>query len=341
MAMVADAFGRGLHDLRVSVTDRCNFRCLYCMPREVFGADHAFLPRSELLSFEEITRVVASFARAGVSKVRLTGGEPLLRHDLHRLIAMLVAVPGITDIALTTNGSLLEQQAAALKAAGLHRITVSLDSLDPAVFARLADTEGAPRDGAGGHPSRRRGGPAPRQDQYGGATGRQRGLHRGAGTVRARARAPGAVHRVHGRRHVQRLAAGRRRARGRDPAPRQRGLAAGAGGARRYVGEVATRYRYVDGAGEIGAITSITNPFCATCTRARLSAIGEVYTCLFATHGHDLRGLIRGGASDAELDDTVHRLWSVRTDRYSAERTANTAPPPSDEGKVEMSYIGG
>lgn len=141
MTTVTDTFGRGLHDLRVSVTDRCNFRCLYCMPREVFGVDHAFLPRSELLSFEEITRVVASFARAGVSKVRLTGGEPLLRHGLERLVAMLVEVPGITDIALTTNGSLLAQQADALKAAGLHRITVSLDSLDPAVFARLADTK--------------------------------------------------------------------------------------------------------------------------------------------------------------------------------------------------------
>src|SRR5207247_1693963 len=249
----ADTLGRHLRDLRISVTDRCNFRCIYCMPRDVFGPDYPFLARSELLTFEEIARLARVFKDQGVEKIRLTGGEPLLRKNLERLIGMLAAIPGI-DLTLTTNGSLLGKKARALKAAGLKRVTVSLDSLDARVLRTMTDAEIA----------------------------------------------------------IEQT----------DP---------------NYTGEVAERWRYRDGSGEIGVISSVTQAFCRTCTRARLSTDGMLYTCLFATAGYDLRGMLRGGSSDEEISGAIARIWQARADRYSEVRTAETAKLR----KIEMSYIGG
>jgi GTP 3',8-cyclase len=333
---VTDQLARPLRDLRVSVTDRCNFRCTYCMPRDVFGPDHAFVQRAELLTFEETTRLVALFARLGVRKVRLTGGEPLVRRDLERLIGLIAGVEGIEDLALTTNGSLLAAKARVLRDAGLRRVTVSLDALDPAVFRAFADTpvpvghvlEGlaAARD-AGFDPVKvncvvKRG---VNEDEIVplAAFGRDHGYIvrfielMDVGTTngwRLDDVVPAAE-------IVQRLDA----AFGVEPIDRD------------YAGEVAERYRYRDGGGEVGVISSITRPFCATCTRARLSAIGELYTCLFAAGGTDLRALLRGGASDDDLLAAITAIWQRRTDRYSELRTAETADLP----RVEMSYIGG
>lgn len=333
---VVDRLDRGLADLRVSVTDRCNFRCTYCMPREVFGPDFAFLEREELLSFEEITRLVRVFAGLGVRKLRLTGGEPLLRRDLPELVRMLATVEGIDDIAMTTNGSLLPRLAAPLRDAGLGRVTVSLDSVDEEVFAAMADTSvplervvagiDAARD-AGFDPIKvnaviRRG-----VNDDGIAElarfGRERGLivrfieYMDVGTTngwRLDEVVPAAeiVERLEAAFPLEPL----------DP---------------NYVGEVAGRYRFRDGGGEVGVISSVTRPFCSTCTRARLSAIGELYTCLFAAAGTDLRAVLRAGCSDGELEERIAGVWRGRTDRYSELRTAGTAQLP----KVEMSYIGG
>lgn len=335
MADVRDVRGRGLRDLRVSVTDRCNFRCRYCMPREVFGADHAFLPRAELLTFEELERIVRAAAAVGVHKVRLTGGEPLLRRGIAQLVARLAAVDGIDDLALTTNGSLLPALAEPLRTAGLHRVTVSLDSLDDATFRAVSDVtlplarvmEGLDAARAAGFRVKLN-------------TVVKRGVNdHELVDLAAYARAHGDTIRF-----IEYMDVGATNGwRLDDVVPAAEILA------RIDVafplepippgvpGEVATRHRYRDGRGEIGVIASVTQPFCATCVRARLSAVGELYTCLFATRGHDLRALLRGGVDDTTLVARLAAIWGVRNDRYSELRTAGADGPP----RVEMSYIGG
>ena len=333
-----DTRGRALRDLRVSVTDRCNLRCRYCMPREIFGPGFTFLPRNELLHFEEIARVVGAFARAGVKKVRLTGGEPLLRADLPDLVAMVAAVPGIDDIALTTNGSLLARHADRLQAAGLTRITVSLDTLDDETFAKLADTDVTLASVLEGVSAAAAAGFAPIKLN---AVIRRNWNEADIEGLAAYAREHG-----HTMRFIEYMDVGDTNGwRLDDVVPAAvivdrlaavwplEPVSPG------YPGEVANRYRYLDGGGEVGVISSISKPFCGTCTRARLSAIGEVYTCLFASTGHDLRALLRSGADDQAIDDAIAGLWTARADRYSELRAAHA----SHEGphKVEMSYIGG
>src|SRR5918998_728158 len=317
MTPVSDKFGRPLRDLRISVTDRCNFRCCYCMPRDVFGTDFPFMDHSELLSFEEIERLGTVFARLGVKKLRLTGGEPLLRHGIERLVEQLVNIDGVDDMALTTNGSLLAAKAQALHDAGLRRVTVSLDSLDEPTFRAVSDVKiplaavikGGMNDGQG------------IVDLAG--FGREHGyvvrfiefMDVGATNgwrLDDVVSADEILERINAVWPIEPL----------EPT---------------YVGEVATRYRYLDGAGEAGVIASITKPFCRTCSRARLSAKGELYTCLFSGAGHDLRALLRGGCSDEELHTVISSLWTGRTDRYSAQRTTATV----GLAKVEMSHIGG
>ncbi|MBW3603079.1 MAG: GTP 3',8-cyclase MoaA [Actinobacteria bacterium] len=333
---VVDRLDRPLRDLRVSVTDRCNFRCTYCMPREAFGADFAFLDREELLTFEEITRVVRAFARHGVRKVRLTGGEPLVRRDIERLVAMLAAVEGVDDIALTTNGSLLPRKAPALRAAGLGRVTVSLDSVDEQVFSSMADVDvPLARVLDGIEAAREAGFETIKLNAV-----VKRGVNDDGVVALARyAREGGLVARF-----IEYMDVGTTNGWRLDE------VVPAVEVVRRidavfplepldpnYTGEVATRYRYRDGGGEIGIVSSVTRPFCRTCTRARLSAIGELYTCLFAAGGRDLRGLLRGGAGDDELAAAIGGSWLGRVDRYSELRSAATAAVP----RVEMSYIGG
>ncbi|MPZ86644.1 MAG: GTP 3',8-cyclase MoaA [Nitriliruptorales bacterium] len=331
-----DRFGRSLRDLRVSITDRCNFRCRYCMPREVFGPDFTFLERSELLSFEEIARAVRAFVRCGVRKVRLTGGEPLLRRDVEELVAMLAAIDGVDDLAMTTNASLLAAKAGALRRAGLGRVTVSLDSLDDAVFRAMSDVHLPVGRVLEGIAAAREAG----FDEIKLNTVVKRGVNEDGVLDLARyAGEHGYIIRfieymdvgttngwrlddvVPGEEIVRRIGEHLPL----EPIPPK------------YAGEVATRYRFRDGAGEIGVITSVTRPFCSTCTRARLSAIGEIYTCLFAGGGGDLRALLRGGADDTELEAMIRGTWAARDDRYSELRSRATRDLP----KVEMSYIGG
>ena len=356
---LADARGRALRDLRISVTDRCNFRCVYCMPREVFGADHAFLDRKEVLSLEEIARLAALFVEQGVRKIRLTGGEPLVRRGLETLVEKLTAIPGLEDLSLTTNGSLLTPaRAHALRDAGLGRVTISLDALDDAVFKRINDVN-FPVSGvlraidaaadAGLAPIKvnmvvKRGGnedqilPMARHFRGSGHivryieymdVGNSNGWEL-ADVVSARE----IVERIDERYPLEPVGAN-------------------------YPGEVANRWRYRDGAGEIGVIASVSQPFCGGCTRARLSAEGRLYTCLFATSGHDFRATLRTGATDEELRSRLARIWGRRDDRYSELRTAATPSPDARRGagaaagtegrapvtkktpKIEMSYIGG
>jgi GTP 3',8-cyclase len=333
---VRDRRARPLRDLRISVTDRCNFRCGYCMPREVFGADHAFLPRSELLSYEELGRLVRVFADLGVSKIRLTGGEPLLRRDLEVLVSLVASTPGISDVALTTNGSLLADRAQSLRDAGLRRVTVSLDSIDPTVFATMGDTRvplSQVLDGiAAAAEARlapvklnavlrrgmneaglldlvdfaRDGGYVLRFIEYM-DVGNTNGWDWSQVVASAEV-----LDRVAAVYPVEPVTAGR-------------------------PGEVAQRWRYLDGRGELGLISSVSTPFCGTCNRARLTAIGELYTCLFATQGSDLRGLLRGGVDDEALHAAIAGIWRGRDDRYSELRGLGTVDLP----KPEMSYLGG
>jgi len=328
-----DTFGRPLRDLRISVTDRCNFRCVYCMPREVFGSDYRFLDRKELLTFEEIARVAGVFVGLGVKKIRLTGGEPLVRRDLERLIAMLAELD--VDLTLTTNASLLPQKAAALAEAGLSRVTVSLDSLDDTTFRAMNDAdfpvarvlEGIDAAAAAGLPVKVN-------------AVVKRGVNDGDVVEMAR--------HFHGTGHTLRfieyMDVGHTNGWRLDdvvPAAEIVRTIDEALGLERvepaYRGEVAKRWRYRDGGGEIGVIASVTQPFCGDCTRTRLSAEGRLFTCLFAVRGHDVRATLRGGATDEELAAELGAVWSRRTDRYSELRTAAT----SDLPKVEMSYIGG
>lgn len=335
--MIRDRHGRALRDLRVSVTDRCNFRCRYCMPRERFGPDHAFVEREDLLTFEEITRVVEAATDLGVRKVRITGGEPLVRRDLPDLVGMLAAVEGVEDLAMTTNGSLLRAEAEPLRRAGLHRLTVSLDAIDDATFRAMGDVPLPVSQVLDGIQAARDAGFGPIKLN----AVVKRGVNEHAiDDLVTYAREHGDVVRfieymdvgstngwrldevVPGAEVLERIAA-------RHPLEPV---------ASRYPGEVATRYRFADGRGQVGVIASVSAPFCATCTRARLSPVGEVFTCLFASAGTDLRPLVRAGASRGQLAAALRDIWSVRTDRYSEERTAATTADPE---RVAMSYIGG
>ena len=335
---VVDTLGRGLRDLRVSVTDRCNFRCTYCMPRELFGPDHAFVEREELLTFEEITRVVAAFASQGVTGVRLTGGEPLLRRDLPRLVEKIAALDGIDDLALTTNGALLGSAAVALAQAGLRRVTVSLDAIDPETFRALADTNvpvTAVLDGI--HAAAAAGLPVKINAVV------QRGANEDQIVPLA------AFAREHGytMRLIEYMDVGSTNGwRSGDVVPAAEILAAVDAAfpveavPPLKTGETAKRYSFRDGMGEFGIIASVTEPFCGTCTRARISPIGEVFTCLFAARGHDLRAVLRGGADDAALAVAVRGVWAGRSDRYS-ELRSRLEGDASQLPRVEMSYIGG
>src|SRR6266487_1536457 len=329
---LADTLARPLRDLRISVTDRCQFRCTYCMPREVFGRDFVFLPREQLLTFEEPTRLARIFAGLGVRKLRLTGGEPLLRRDLDKLVAMLAGIGGIGDIALTTNGALLAGNAEALAAAGLRRVTVSLDSLDDAVFMALNDA---------GFPVARvleaiaaaaAAGLAPVKVNM--------VVRRGVNQESVLPMAAHFRHSGHVLRFIEYMDVGTTNGWRLDEVVPAAEIISLIGGqwpleplAPGCPGEVAARYRYRDGGGEIGVIASVTQPFCRGCTRARLSAEGSLYTCLFAGAGHDLRGPLRGGASDEALRAQVASVWTRRADRYSELRSLATRP----EQKVEMS----
>ena len=333
---VLDRRSRPLRDLRISVTDRCNFRCTYCMPKEIFGRDFAFLPRAQLLSFEEIARIARAFAREGVSKVRLTGGEPLLRKDLDQLVSMLAQIDGIDDIALTTNGSALAAHAHKLNEAGLTRVTVSLDALDDDTFAAMNDVAFPVARVLAGIDAAAHAGLAPVKINM----VVRRGVNDGRIVEMAeRFRGTGHILRfieymdvgtTNGWRTDDVVPAGEIIATINDRWPIKPAEA-------NYQGEVASRHQYRDGAGEIGIIASVTQPFCGACTRARLSADGKLYTCLFATRGHDLRALVRDGASDQELQAQIRAIWGRRADRYSERRQADTNPKP----KIEMSYIGG
>ncbi|MFZ9406967.1 MAG: GTP 3',8-cyclase MoaA [Burkholderiaceae bacterium] len=338
--LLQDRLARRLHDVRVSITDRCNFRCGYCMPRSVFDKDYVFLPQSSLLSFEEIVRLVRAFIAHGTEKIRLTGGEPLLRKDVERLIGMLAALRTRSgnplDLTLTTNASLLARKARSLRDAGLSRITVSLDALDEATFRSMNDADFPVSDVLEGIAAAKTVGfadikvnmvvqrgrnehdilPMARHFRHSGQilrfiefmdVGSSNGWQMSQVLPSAEVR-----DRIHAEFALESM----------QP---------------NYPGEVAERWRYLDGAGEIGFISSVTQPFCSDCSRARVSTEGRLYTCLFASQGHDLRALLRGGASELELAAAIAGIWSEREDRYSVLRSSQTA----GLRKIEMSYIGG
>ena len=342
--LLSDQLARPLRDLRISVTDRCNFRCVYCMPKEVFDTSYQFLPHSSLLSFEEITRIAKIFIAHGVEKIRLTGGEPLLRKNIEKLIEMLAVLTTVDgkplDLTMTTNASLLGKKAQSLKDAGLKRVTVSLDSLDDATFKRMNDVDFPVTDVLDGI-----------------AVASQVGL----GPIKVNMVVKGGM-------NDQEIVPMARHFKGSDVILRfieymDVGASNGwkmdevipsAEVVRRisesmplevvdanYTGETAERWRYTDGSGEIGVISSVTQAFCSDCNRARLSTEGKLFTCLFATGGHDLRALLRNGHSDAEITAAVSHLWAKRDDRYSELRTINTEGLSRSDRKVEMSYIGG
>ena len=332
---INDTLDRPLHDLRVSVTDRCSFRCSYCMPQEIFGRDYQFLAREKLLNFEEIQRLARIFVDHGVKKIRLTGGEPLLRRELEKLVEKLAEMPGL-ELALTTNGGLLAEKAQGLKKAGLKRVTVSLDSLDNEIFASMNGVNFPVERVLEGIEAAKAAGLAPIKINM--------VVRRG---VNESSILPMAKH-FHGTGHIVRfieyMDVGTTNGWCLDDVvpsfqvvkmidaemPLEPIDSA-------YRGEVARRWRYRDGSGEIGLIASVTQPFCSDCTRSRLSADGFLYTCLFATKGHDLRKLLRNGISDLEISQAVASIWGTRTDRYSEIRSSETSALP----KVEMSYIGG
>jgi GTP 3',8-cyclase len=331
---LADTRARPMRDLRISVTDRCNFRCTYCMPREVFDSGYKFLPHEAILSFEEIARLARIFVGLGVEKIRLTGGEPLVRRDVPRLIAMLQGLN--VEITLTTNGSLLAKQAQALARAGLNRVTVSLDSLDDATFRKMNDADFPVAKVIEGIEAAAAAGLEPIKINM--------VVRRGVnddGILAMAERWRGSGHIV---RFIEFMDVGSTNGwRMDDVVPsaevvrriseRWKVEPVGAN----YAGEVAERWRYVDGGGEIGVISSVTQAFCATCNRMRLSTEGSLYTCLFAQSGHDLKSLLRAGASDDEIRNEIAAVWQKRDDRYSEIRTTETAKAK----KVEMSYIGG
>lgn len=342
--LLRDTLTRPLHDLRISVTDHCNFRCVYCMPKEVFDKDYAFLPHSALLSFEEITRLAAIFVAHGVEKIRLTGGEPLLRKNIERLIGMLAALRTPDgrelDLTLTTNGSLLAKKAQLLKDAGLKRVTVSLDALDDAIFKRMNDVDFPVTDVLAGIDAAHQAGLGPIKINM----VVKRGMNEQEILPMAR-HFKGSPYIL---RFIEYMDVGASNGWKMDEVipsaevmrridaelPLQQV-------APNCQGETAGRWRYQDGTGEIGLISSVTQAFCHDCNRARLSTEGKIYTCLFAGSGHDFRALLRGSYSDSEISNAVAQIWRARSDRYSELRSANTSDLPSAIRKVEMSYIGG
>ena len=335
--MVTDSFKRPLRDLRVSVTDRCNFRCPYCMPAEIYGERYEFLNKAQLLTFEETARLAAITVRLGVSKVRLTGGEPLVRSDVEKLVAMLSMVDGIDDLTMTTNGYLLPQKAQALKDAGLHRVTVSLDSLDDDVFKAMNGRGFGTDKVLDGLKAAERAGLAPIKIN----AVVQKGVNDHTLVELARY----VRERGHIMRFIEYMDVGNRNGWKLDHVVSADEIVAMIDAEMplepmkpNYLGETALRYRYRDGGGEIGIIASVTKPFCGNCTRLRLSPEGQIFTCLFASAGTDLRGPMRDGATDDELQAIVTRTWGVREDRYSEERASMTEPRRE---KVEMYHIGG
>ena len=332
---LTDTLNRPLRDLRISITDRCNFRCVYCMPKEVFGSEYQFLHRDQILTFEEITRLARLFTSHGVGKIRLTGGEPLVRRDVPRLVAMLNEIPDL-DLTLTTNGSLLKRFARPLRDAGLRRVTVSLDSLDDETFKKMNDVDFPVSKVLEGMDAAAQAGLGPVKVNM----VVKRGLNETSILPMARFfREKGYILRfieymdvghTNGWRlddvvpaaEIVRTISAEMPLEPADP---------------NYTGEVAERWRYTDGGGEIGVIASVTQAFCHTCTRARLSAEGKLYTCLFGIKGHDFRALLRDGATDEEILQKIAQVWGKRTDRYSEIRSENTIDLP----KVEMSHIGG
>jgi len=345
-AMPRDRRNRPMHDLRISVTDRCNFRCVYCMPKTVFGRDYPFLPRQEILTYEEIVRLARMFAAQGVAKIRLTGGEPLLRKDIERLIEQLAAIPDV-ELTLTTNGSLLARKARALKDAGLQRVTVSLDGLDDAVFRRMNDVDFPVADVLAGIEAAHAVGLAHIKVNM--VVKRGTNDHeilpmarhfRGTGTT-LRFIEYMDVGATNGWRMDEVLPSAEviERLRAELPLVPLDPTAPG---------ETAERWGYADASGrhdpalgEVGVISSVTQAFCGDCNRARLSTEGKLYLCLFATQGHDLRGLLRSGASDADIASAIAPLWQGRTDRYSELRASLPAEAGQGTRRVEMSYIGG
>jgi GTP 3',8-cyclase len=333
---VVDMLGRPLRDMRISVTDRCNFRCSYCMPKEVFGRAYKFLPRDELLTFEEIARLARVFVAHGAEKIRLTGGEPTVRRGLPKLVRMLAGIDGLRDLAMTTNGSRLVEMAADLRAAGLSRVTVSLDSLDDATFRAMNDAGFPVSLVLDGIEASRQAGFSPVKINVVVKSGVNED---GIIDIARRFRGPDYIVRF-----IEYMDVGTTNGwRLDDVVPaaeiveridRELPLEPVEPG---YLGEVARRWRYRDGSGEIGVISSVTQPFCGDCTRARLSADGTLYTCLFAFRGHDFRTLLRSGASDDDLAASLRGLWSRRSDRYSEKRGAATR----NKQRIEMSYIGG
>ena len=341
---LTDRLERPLRDLRISVTDRCNFRCVYCMPKEIFGRDYAFLDRDELLSFEEITRIATVAAAHGVHKLRLTGGEPLLRRGIEQLIEQLAAIRTPEgrplDLALTTNGSALAVKAQALKAAGLKRVTVSVDSLDDALFQSMNDVRFPVSRVLDGIDAAHEAGLGPiRLNMV-----VQRGVNDGEIVDMAR-HFKGTPYTL---RFIEYMDVGNTNGWSLDEVVPSAEIIERIGAvfplepvAPAVLGETAKRWRYTDGGGEIGAISSVTNAFCGTCTRARISTEGRLFTCLFASQGHDLRALMRGGADDVELAAAMASIWGGRDDRYSEIRAGLTPALRTQRKRIEMSYIGG
>ena len=329
-----DTLGRPLRDLRLSVTDRCNFRCVYCMPKEVFGHEYRFLDRKELLTFEELERVVRVFQARGVEKIRITGGEPLLRRELEELIARLAGIGGL-ELTLTTNASLLAKKAQVLADAGLDRVTVSLDSLDDASFRAMNDVDFPVQRVLDGIDAASAAGLPVKVNAV-----IKRGVNESS-ILEMAAHFRGTPHVL---RFIEYMDVGATNGWRLDDVVPAAEIVRTIDAVfpiepvdRSYRGEVAQRWRYRDGSGELGLITSVTQPFCGDCTRARISAEGKLYTCLFGSRGHDLRALVRSGATDEELASAIGRIWGGRTDRYSERRSERTLDLP----KVEMSYIGG
>lgn len=330
-----DSLSRGLRDLRISVTDRCNLRCRYCMPREVFGSGFEFLPRAEILTYEEIDRLARIFVRLGVRKIRLTGGEPLLRRDLADLVALLTAIPGV-EVALTTNGALLAEMASKLSGAGLHRVTVSLDSLDDGTFARMHDADLPVAEVLAGIDAAARAGLGPVKVNA--------VVKRGVNDHEIAAFAGRFRHTGHIPRFIEYMDVGNSNGWCLDDVVPAAEIVETIAAIwpiepveKAYPGEVAGRWRYQDGAGELGVISAVSAPFCGGCTRARISAEGKLFTCLFAATGTDLRAALRSGTADGDLETMLRGVWQRRVDRYSELRSRAT----QGLRRVEMSYIGG
>ena len=338
MPDIRDQLSRPLRDLRISVTDRCNFRCTYCMPAEIFGADHAFLKDPQLMSFDELSRILRAFVALGVEKIRLTGGEPLLRRDVPALIRFIKTELRVADVALTTNGWLLEKYAPALRAAGLDRLNVSLDSLDPEIFGRMNGQGFSPERVIRGIEAARAAGFPVKLNMV---------VQRGVNDHEILPLAEWSRERGVTLRFIEFMDAGNHNGWERAHVVPAKEIVDTLNArwplaplVPAYRGEVAARYRYQDGGGEIGLISAVTEPFCRDCNRARLSADGKLHTCLFTALGHDVLGTLRGGADEAGLQTFIARIWGARTDRYSDERAERLARGEVIE-KAEMSYLGG